>query len=257
MPSTNTVLEPLSVGRDIAPKQMKTTVQDFQSYSATESTLHDTPTDGQGLLEMFMDTSNATTAQTESEPKRAHEYMNEESDFIRQPSPEQINAVKTESESISQLRRRRMFRAGSRHETEKSGAMTESEQYNLISRYTDSFLKHMQAVEQPLNRQAKKPSVVSKVRHHNVGKTHLSIASLHREFTSNVAKCNTTSTIRCSLQAELEKFERALPYWWPKCKALPTQKDRLAMVQNLVENIARDGVDIENYKDCYDPYDEL
>ncbi|OCT50454.1 hypothetical protein CLCR_07171 [Cladophialophora carrionii] len=247
------------------------------------SQLADTPTDDQGLLAMFMAKPSDTMPEPQTGVKRGCIESDDESPIsdvpTKIPRRRKINFESAEESltfrgSGKEPRRRKikLERIRSRLSTRRSrakgvkeadsrmnGRLTETDQCGLISSYTDLFLKHMQTIEQGLTSKDGngKHAISSRMRKLNVGKTYTSITLLHREF-ERVADDHATSlSIRTGLQAEMKKFENALPYWSPKCKALPKQSERQAMVHEVVGAIAMGLFDSEKYKDCYDPYDEL
>lgn len=135
--------------------------------------------------------------------------------------------------------------------------MTELEELSLIAHYTDLFLKHMQDFQLTLEPSNKKHAIATRIRNLNRGKTHSSITLLHREYTSVAREHAKSPTLCASLLAELEKFENALPYWSPKCRGLPRQKDRMTMISNVIENIVKDAFTNADYKEFYDPHKEI
>lgn len=197
-------------------------------------------------------------SETQSESKRTNSSRSEHiKALILKRKNKEEDATKSDSGDSSKAKRRRTSRMQSKQEPETSGAITESEQYELISQYTDVFLKHMQAAEKALDAQAGKNAIAARVRHLNVGRTHPSITLLHREFNTVAMDHAKTPAVRSALQAELDKFEDALPYWSPKCKGLTKQANRRKMITETFKKIADGDFNVDDYEDDYDPYDEL
>ncbi|EXJ62391.1 hypothetical protein A1O7_02825 [Cladophialophora yegresii CBS 114405] len=247
------------------------------------SQLADTPTDDRNLLAKFLAKPGPKMPKPQAGIKRRRIESDEEKPTSREPGKKQRNKkVISESDDETSTSRgsayglgktktklertcKRSITRGSRAQVVKeqdsraNSRLTETEQRDLISSYTNLFLRHMQTIEQGLrSKDGKgKPEISSRMHKLNVGRTHTSVTLLHREFERVVNDHAKSHSRRSSLQAELKKFENALPYWSPKCKALPKQKERQAMVQEVVDAIGKGLFDSEKYKDCYDPYDEL
>jgi hypothetical protein len=205
---------------------------------------------------MFMGKANDTEAKLQPGVKRPHTCGDEASTTSSEQSEKVTKKMRTESTCNNATVRKSRARVNKEPDSRVDGHLTDSEQYELIGCYKDLLFNRMQTTERALNPHRSHP-VTSRMRRLNVGSTPRSITLLHREFDRVITEHAKSSSIRSGLQAELEKFENALPYWSPKCKALPRQTARLAMVRKVVEEIAKGRFNSESYKDSYNPFDEL
>ena len=235
----------------------------------SDSWLPETPTDHQGLLAKFMGRPEPTISTSQTSKKRARAENDDEIEAEIPSKAKRVDAAENELDAGSKrkLKLEQLSRAQSAVNTESTddGAMTECQEHDLISHYTDRFLRHMEAAElrsRPrmdwvVKIALTKNTVASKVRRNNFRRIHASITILHREFGWTITDNVKNPVWRANLQKDLEKFESALPYWPPKCKALPRQQDRLVMITKMIEAIANDTFEKKDYEHDYDPYNEL
>ncbi len=251
-----------SLKGDCAPKQAKPITQHVPSSSPLSSPPAESSSDEQALQTKFtLPPAPQVAAKTlPNGRKRAHSLVGDSSGAVTNVGGRDSNAIGSNPDQSSKIRRTRSSTGGNKLEEKGSDNITSKEEDDLITRYTDIFLDHMHNVERRLpNALVDRKTVASKVR--NVGpkkkQWHPSITGLHKEFKDYAVNPKTDTPVRYALEDELLKFEEALPYWSPKCKGLSRQKDRLVMINKMVQHIADGQFNKDDYKEAYDPYNEL
>ena len=253
------------VAANVNPEQRRPAInpeQVFLEFSTADSWLHEALTDDFSILPTWTGGPEPSASNSRTSSKRAGPESHEETETGALSEAHPIDTFDNEpgAGSNGKPKRRRVFRAASEVEKEdiSHAVTTEPEEQELISHYRDAFLDHMHAFDQRSRRRVESTNTIaSKVRQLGFEKRYSCITLLHREFTGVATKNIHFEHYRDVLGKKIERFENALPYWSPKCKRLSTQKDRLAFVSKVVEAIAGDEFDEKDYKNDYDPYDEL
>src|SRR3978361_1144940 len=154
-----TISEPPALSTDNDLKQAQSAPQNPLPSPASDPGLPETPTgaDGQGLLAMFMGRPKEGVSKSEAGSKRAHQQSHEEADNSSEVSRRRsTTAAKIAGWNNSGVKRKRVSRVTTEVKTESTSEhgetentsgniATESEEHDLISHYTNSFLQHMQA----------------------------------------------------------------------------------------------------------------
>ncbi|KIW27559.1 uncharacterized protein PV07_07288 [Cladophialophora immunda] len=139
----------------------------------------------------------------------------------------------------SRAKRRRISQNAGKQLADVSGPITKSQQYSLVRHYTGLLLKRMAAVESSLPPDcSQKPTVASKMRRTTNGSTHHTLTLLHEEFEMTVRTYAKHHQLRRVLMEDLDKFDEAQRYWWPKCTALTTQQERTSFIDKVFHDIA-------------------
>jgi hypothetical protein len=166
-------------------------------------------------------------------------------------APGSKNTVKDQA---NDTKKRRISRAGKKPVVAAPGGLTPAEHYELIDYYTNLFLKYMQTIDRNWELEGNpKSAVLRKARRGTNGRTHYSLSLLHEEFRNITTENAHNSVHRCTLHAQLENFEKALPYWSPKCKATSKQADRLNIITEVVQEIAGGKFNFKAYTKVDDP----